>query len=65
MILPYPVAIRGRRGRHRTLFNGGVGIVLIPCQDQVADLDVMDVLGGEVAGGVGAGGDLVPAAAER
>ena len=44
-----------RHGHHRTLLNGGGGIVLIPRQDPIADLDV---LGGEVAGGVEAVGDL-------
>ena len=45
-------------GRHLTLLQRTGRIVLIPRQDQVASLDVLDILGGEVAGGVEAGGDL-------
>ena len=52
-------------GRHLTLLQRAGRIVLIPRQDQVAGLDVFDVLGGVVAGGVDAGGDLGKAATER
>ena len=51
-----------RHGRHWTLLNGSVGIVLFPREDPVADLNVLNVLGGEMAGDVNAGGDLVPTA---
>ena len=47
-----------RNGRDLTLLNGSIGVALVPRQHPVADLHVLDVLGGEVTGGVDAGGHM-------